>query len=61
MTSRSTTVQRAYELARSGECEGIADIKRILEAEGRDDIAGQLFGPTIGAALRRLCVAARAP
>ena len=60
MNSRRTTVERAYELANSGECTGVGDIKDRLRTEGFSDVPGQLYGPTITSALRRLCETARA-
>lgn len=60
MNHRQTTLERAYELARSGECAGVGEIKARLKAEHFSDIDGQLFGRVIGAALRRLCEEARA-
>ena len=60
MNSRFTTVERAYQLASSGECAGVGEIKGRLRAEGFTDVQGQLYGPTITSALRRLCESARA-
>lgn len=50
-----TTLERAYELAASGRYATVTDIKKALQAEGYSDIAGQLFGPSISRALRKLC------
>ena len=60
MNSRYTTVERAYQLANSGECAGVGEIKDRLRAEGFSDVQGQLYGPTITSALRRLCESSRA-
>ena len=60
MTHRRTTIERAYELARSGECAGVSEIKAKLKAEHFSDIDAQLYGKTIGTDLRKLCDAARA-
>lgn len=60
MTYRPTTVERAYELARSGEYGGVSEIKAKLRAEGLRDVEGQLYGRSIGTDLRRLCVEAQA-
>jgi hypothetical protein len=54
-----TTLERAYELARSGHCVNLADIRRGLFAEGYDDANGQLNGPVLHKDLHRLCDAAR--
>ncbi len=60
MTGSRTTLERAYDLANSGECAGVAEIKARLKAEGYTDTNGQLYGASIGKDLRRLCGAARA-
>lgn len=59
MTFRLTTIERAYELAKSGECATISDIKARLKAERYHDVDGQLYGRSILTALRKLCDAAR--
>jgi hypothetical protein len=59
MNSRRTTLERAYELANSGDCAGVNDIKTRLKAEGYHDAEGQLYGPSLGRSLRKLCDAAR--
>lgn len=61
MTLRLTTVERAYQLAKSGECATVSEIKARLRSEGYGDVAGQLYGPTIQRSLRQLCTAAKAP
>lgn len=55
MTYRPTTLERAYELAREGRCRTVSDIKQALSAEGFDRIQDSLYGPTLSAALRKLC------
>ncbi|WP_298746326.1 hypothetical protein [uncultured Brevundimonas sp.] len=55
MTHRPTTLERAYELAREGRCRTVSDIKQALSAEGFDRIQDALYGPTLSAALRKLC------
>lgn len=55
MTHRPTTLERAYELAREGRCRTVSDIKQALQAEGFDRIQDSLYGPTLSAALRKLC------
>ena len=59
MDDRPTTMERAYQLAKSGECVGVANIIDRLRAEGYTDAPAQIFGPTLTADLRRLCVKAR--
>ena len=54
-THRPTTLERAYELARAGGCRTVGDIKQALQAEGFERIQDSLYGPTLTAALRKLC------
>ena len=61
MAFRLTTVERAYQLAKSGECANVTQIKERLKSEGYSDIAGQLYGSAINGDLRRFCVEARRP
>jgi hypothetical protein len=58
---RPTCLERAFELAKSGACAGIQDIRIQLRAEGYQE--AQLYGPSLGRQLRDLCLAAarRAP
>ena len=58
MNGRPTTIERAYQLASSGACPTVADIKIQLRKEGYSD--NHLIGPVLLASLRRLCAAARA-
>lgn len=60
MNHRPTTLERAYQLAASGECDGVSDIKRQLNAEGYPDVQGQLYGASVTSALRKLAEKARA-
>jgi hypothetical protein len=55
MSIRPTTVERAYQLAASGECAGVGDVRSRLQAEGFSNIAGHLYGSTITSALRERC------
>jgi hypothetical protein len=59
MNTRRTVLERAYDLAKTGDCTGVTDIKARLEAEGYGAVEAELYGPTVSAALRRLCLAAR--
>jgi virulence-associated protein VapD len=52
---RPTTLERAYALARSGSCRTVSEIKQALQAEGFERIQDSLYGPTLTAALRKLC------
>jgi len=57
---RKPLIERAYELARSGQATSFSDIVAILKRERYDDIAAQLGGPVIRHALRKLCAEADA-
>jgi hypothetical protein len=52
---RPTTLERAYELARSGSCRTVGDIKGRLQAEGYEGVKDRLYGASLTAALRKLC------
>ena len=52
-------LERSYELARSGECECVGQIRERLKAEGYGgEIALQLGGTRLKRDLRRLCLTA---
>jgi len=55
-----STVERAFELARSGSCGTVDDIRRVLTAERYPSVQAHLAGPSIRRALLALCKAARA-
>ena len=55
MDFRPTTLERAFDLAKSGACSGLEDIRRQLRAEGY--ALHSLEGPTLIRQLRELCVA----
>ncbi len=57
MNLRPNTVERAYQLASSGACPTVADIKARLRREGYED--RDIFGPLLLADLRKLCAQAR--
>ncbi len=54
---RPTTLERAYELARSGECRTVGEIKARLQQEGHERVQDRLYGGSLTSALRKLCVA----
>lgn len=54
---RPTTLERAYELARSGECRTVGEIKTRLQAEGHERVQDRLYGGSLTSALKKLCVA----
>lgn len=53
MNIRPTTIERAYQLAESGECATVDAIKIRLRSEGFAE--KQLIGPVLLADLRRRC------
>ena len=55
MTFRPTTIERAYELAKSGACRTVGDIKAKLQAEGHERVQDRLYGGSLTSALRKLC------
>ena len=55
MTFRPTTLERAYQLAESGACRTVSEVKQALQIEGYDRIQDSLYGGTITAALRKRC------
>lgn len=57
MTFRLTDLERAFELADSGECAGVSDVKAKLKAEGRSYSC--LVGPSLCRQLRDRCQAAQ--
>jgi hypothetical protein len=54
-----TTVERAYQLAATGECGSLTDIKKRLHEEGFVDAAAQLTSRTLTNDLRRQISGAR--
>jgi hypothetical protein len=42
-----STVERAFQLARTGTCHSVVEIRQRLNAEGYDGVHGHLIGSTI--------------
>lgn len=57
--NQQTPLERAFDLARSGQCEGVQDIRLRLRAEGLSD--AQIWGPSLTRQLRELCNEAAVP
>ena len=57
---RRTTVERAFELARSGACDSLPAIVAALKGEQHDSVDAHLAGPSIRKDLRRAWEAAAA-
>ena len=56
MSSYPTPLERAFELARSGECESITEVRKRLRDEGLS--VSQLEGPMLTRQIRDLCAEA---
>ena len=54
-----STVERAYELAKSGEFHTLTELRERLRSEGYDDAPAHLTSLTLTADLRRMIAAAR--
>jgi hypothetical protein len=62
MGTRPTgTVERAYQLARSGMCGTIAHIEAQLVREHHSNVSAHLSGSALRKALRKMCREAAAP
>jgi len=57
MTTRPTTLERAFTLARSGDCDSVSEIRAKLKAEGYP--LQQMEGRALMKQLREICVQAR--
>lgn len=55
MSSPPPILERAYELARSGACRTLSELKTKLAAEGYAGVNTQLYGKSLNDDLRRLC------
>lgn len=55
ITDRPGTVERAFELARSGTCASLSDIRTRLSQEGHEAVQQHLSGPSLRRDLARLC------
>ena len=60
MTPQVPLIERAYQLARSGDCATLGAIKARLKRERYVNVDRHLQGAAIVRDLRRLCIAARA-
>lgn len=54
----SSTVERAFELARAGRCRTVDDIRRTLIAERYDNVVSHLGAPSLVRQLRAVLNAA---
>jgi len=58
MIDRPTTLERAFQLANSGECVNVEQIRLRLKREGYSDAQAHTKGPSIRNQLTKLCQAA---
>jgi len=58
--SGPSTVERAYQLAASGQCRTIEEIAKRLKAEKMDSVEAHLGGTGIRKDLRQICAQSRA-
>jgi len=56
-----STLERAFDLARSGRFASVSDIRLALKRERFDQVEAHLAGSAIARQLRGLCDAARSP
>ena len=54
-----TTLERAFDLARSGEYATVDEIRSRLKAERHDQVEAHLAGPSIKRQLAKVCVESR--
>ena len=54
MSFRPTTLERAFELARSGDCANVGEIVKRLSNEGF--VTQQVTGPSLLRQLRDICI-----
>ena len=59
MNDRLTTVERAYEIARTGECLSLDELVRQLKSEQYEAVDAHTSGPTIRRDLRQISQQAR--
>jgi hypothetical protein len=57
--NRPTTIERAYEIARSGSVENVDAVARQLKREQFEAVDQHLMGASTRATLRRLCLEAK--
>jgi hypothetical protein len=60
MIDRLTTLERAFQLANSGECATVDEIRMRLKSEGYSDGQAHTKGPSIRGQLSKLCQIATA-
>jgi hypothetical protein len=59
LTAPPSALERAYQLARSGNCRGLSDIRAALKSEGYVRYDSLLDGLGLRRQLKQLCASAR--
>jgi hypothetical protein len=59
MADRPELIERAYQLAKSGDCESLDEVKARLRKEGYSGVEQHLSAPMLSRTLRAMCAAAR--
>ena len=59
MAVRPSTLERAFELARTGEYAGASEIRHQLHIEGYVDANRQVYGRSLVSQLRKICAEAK--
>ncbi|WP_174298107.1 hypothetical protein [Sphingomonas bacterium] len=59
MAHNVNLLERAFQLARDGDCRTIAEITKVLKTEDYNGVDAQLQGPSLRGQLRQLCMVAR--
>ncbi len=59
MSYSPSTLERAFQLANTGEFRTVTQIGKRLTEERYTDVRGQLYGRSVRTSLVKLCVAAR--
>jgi len=59
MAHRPEVIERAYQLAKSGACESLGEVKACLQKEGYSSVEQHLSAPMLSRTLRAICAAAR--
>jgi tRNA G26 N,N-dimethylase Trm1 len=58
---RQSTVERAFELARDGQCRSVDDVRRKLAKEGYESVDAHLMSAAIKTQLKAAIAAANVP
>ena len=59
MPANVTTLERAFQLARNGECTTMSDLAKALKRERHDSVDSQLMGPKLRMQLRTIMMEIR--